>query len=290
MCLLFPTHEYAQACIDFLTSYCSSRTLYDQEKCYIAAFGFYMSHLATKPDTYLFAAIIPEALREQSLIFWRLTGLGISSRLAEACLTLLPRRLSPPYEHTEVPQHSRGRWHNHTIAHDKIRIRLADLNNRTGSRPKSSTPVRKDDIFLYQTGMAAIYHTHQLLLQVRGTKTVVFGFPYELTLKLVQSYGPAWEFWGLGTDDELDQFEASLKLDSTGSQVQSVWCECASNPLLRTVDLARIHRLGDQYNFFVVVDDTIGSVANVDVLDVADIVVTSLTKSFSGYANVMAGR
>ena len=34
-------------------------------------------------------------------------------------------------------------------------------------------------------------------------------------------------------------------------------------------------------------DDTIGSFCNVDVMGVADILVTSLTKSFSGYANVV---
>jgi len=74
------------------------------------------------------------------------------------------------------------------------------------------------------------------------------------------------------------------------NRVQAVWVECASNPLLKTVDLGKLRQLADQYGFFIVVDDTIGSVANIDVLDVADIIVTSLTKSFSGYANVMAGR
>lgn len=37
------------------------------------------------------------------------------------------------------------------------------------------------------------------------------------------------------------------------------------------------------------IDDTIGSFANIDVLPVADMVMTSLTKSFSGYADVIAG-
>jgi cystathionine beta-lyase/cystathionine gamma-synthase len=35
-----------------------------------------------------------------------------------------------------------------------------------------------------------------------------------------------------------------------------------------------------------VIDDTIGSFCNIDVLPVADVVVTSITKSLSGYANV----
>jgi cystathionine gamma-synthase len=38
-----------------------------------------------------------------------------------------------------------------------------------------------------------------------------------------------------------------------------------------------------------IVDDTIGSFANVDVFALADILLTSLTKSFSGYANVLGG-
>jgi cystathionine gamma-synthase len=38
-----------------------------------------------------------------------------------------------------------------------------------------------------------------------------------------------------------------------------------------------------------IVDDTIGSFANIDVFAQADILLTSLTKSFSGYANVLGG-
>ena len=52
----------------------------------------------------------------------------------------------------------------------------------------------------------------------------------------------------------------------------------------------RVRRLADQHDFLLVVDDTIGSFANVDVLDVADIVVTSLSKNFNGSADVLAGR
>ncbi|RYC78383.1 hypothetical protein BFJ63_vAg18743 [Fusarium oxysporum f. sp. narcissi] len=129
-------------------------------------------------------------------------------------------------------------------------------------------------------------------MRLRHAKTVVFGFLYELTPKLLRMYGSDLEFFGNGTREELDEFEEMLKLQryrDPSDQVQAVWYECASNPLLKTVDLERLRRLADQYGFFLVVDDTIGSVANIDVLEVADIIVTSLTKSFSGYANVMAG-
>lgn len=49
------------------------------------------------------------------------------------------------------------------------------------------------------------------------------------------------------------------------------------------------HDQADKYSIPVVIDDTISSFANVDVLPMADLLITSLTKSFSGYADVMAG-
>lgn len=69
----------------------------------------------------------------------------------------------------------------------------------------------------------------------------------------------------------------------------ALFAEFPGNPLLRSPDLTRIRSLADKYNFFVVVDETIGNFLNVNVLPMADIVVSSLTKVFSGDSNVMAG-
>ncbi len=66
--------------------------------------------------------------------------------------------------------------------------------------------------------------------------------------------------------------------------------EFPSNPLLRSADLPRLRMLADKYDFLVMVDETIGNFANVEVLPYADIVVSSLSKVFSGDANVMGGR
>lgn len=67
--------------------------------------------------------------------------------------------------------------------------------------------------------------------------------------------------------------------------IQVSWCECASNSLLTTPGLYKIRRLADKYGFVVVVDETIGSSANVDVLGVADITLSSLSKTFIGYGD-----
>jgi len=70
----------------------------------------------------------------------------------------------------------------------------------------------------------------------------------------------------------------------------ALFCEFPGNPLLRSPDLVRIRQLADQYGFVVVVDETVGNFINVEVMAFADIVVSSLTKIFSGDANVMGGR
>lgn len=73
-------------------------------------------------------------------------------------------------------------------------------------------------------------------------------------------------------------------------RILALFCEFPSNPLLRSPDLIRIRELADKYGFFIVVDETIGNFINVEVATYADIVVSSLTKIFSGDANVMGGR
>lgn len=59
--------------------------------------------------------------------------------------------------------------------------------------------------------------------------------------------------------------------------------------MLSSPNLERIRKLADQYDFAVVVDETIGNFINVNVLPYADVVVSSLTKVFSGDSNVMGG-
>jgi cystathionine gamma-synthase len=70
----------------------------------------------------------------------------------------------------------------------------------------------------------------------------------------------------------------------------ALFCEFPGNPLLKSPDIATIRRLANDHDFAIVVDDTIGNFLNVNVLQYVDIVVSSLTKIFSGSSNVMGGR
>lgn len=99
---------------------------------------------------------------------------------------------------------------------------------------------------------------------------------------------------GYGLDADIDELEKILEQEKLSSPltppVLALFTEFPSNPLLRSADLPRLRVLADKYDFLIVVDETIGNFVNVEVLPYADIVVSSLSKVFSGDANVMGGR
>jgi cystathionine gamma-synthase len=91
---------------------------------------------------------------------------------------------------------------------------------------------------------------------------------------------------GHGNKAELDQLEADL---IHGDRISALFCEFPSNPQLRSPDIQRLRMLANRYKFAIACDDTVGSCINVNVLPFVDIVMTSLTKSFSGGSDVMGG-
>ncbi|TFY64548.1 hypothetical protein EVG20_g5903 [Dentipellis fragilis] len=179
-----------------------------------------------------------------------------------------------------------------------LRRRIAGLKDAPGSGETGGSirgaAVTEGDVFLYQTGMTAIWNAHQLALGALGErKSICFGFPYTDTLKILEKWGPGCYFLGLGLDSSIDELEEILAkeqaLHPDTPPVLALFTEFPSNPLLRSANLPRLRQLADKYNFLIVIDDTIGNFVNVEVLPYADIVVTSLTKVFSGDSNVMGG-
>ena len=219
--------------------------------------------------------------------FWQRAGPGISSRLAQHCLQNLGNARIVPFN--LIPEDSPRRSRH--VAYETIRSRIAGLLDRAPTPPLRCKQTAPSDVFLYQSGMAAVYQVHQMLLAWRGGESAHVGFLYEPTLKVLETQGPGLWSYHLATEADLDQLSAQQELLSReGRPIRGIWCECPSNPLLQTVDFHRLRRLADQYDMVLIVDDSIGSFANVDMLGVADIAITSLSKAFSGKADVMAGR
>ncbi|KAA8647921.1 uncharacterized protein ATNIH1004_006623 [Aspergillus tanneri] len=241
--VLFPDYQTAEDCKIFITSQrVHSANAANPKDVSLVLVEFNKAQDASSAEDVLFiprlyGVVHPAEFRKVKMTFWRLTGTGISSRPS-----------------AELP------------VYDTIRKRVAEFLNRAPTNPGRAQRDKKRRCVLYPSGMAAIYHVHHALPKWRNSDIMMLGFPYELTIKMIEAMN-----------------------SRKGQKIQSVWCECPNNPMLRTSNLKRVRKLANQYDFIFVVDDTIGSFANVDVMDVADIVVTSLSKYFNGFADVLAG-
>jgi cystathionine gamma-synthase len=143
------------------------------------------------------------------------------------------------------------------------------------------------EIRLYPCGMAAIAAVWRALRKHDpDNPSVQFGFPYVDTLKIQQRFAPAdVRFYPVGQPEDLRQLTELL----SRQKIAAVLCESTTNPLLTSLDLQSLRQLADQHGFVLVIDDTLAACINHDVLPYADVVVTSLTKYFGGYGDVLAG-
>ncbi|CAK7266229.1 Cystathionine gamma-synthase [Sporothrix epigloea] len=173
----------------------------------------------------------------------------------------------------------------------------ADFEHGSSPRPvatdsnfRGTADIQEEDVYLLPCGMNAIFNAHRFLLRARPDKahlkSINFGFPYVDTLKILQKFGAGCLFYGHASEADLDDLENRLR---AGERFLALFCEFPGNPLLTCPNVVRIRKLADEYDFAVVIDETIGTFANINVLPYADIVVSSLTKIFSGDCNVMGG-
>ncbi|MBM3289137.1 MAG: PLP-dependent transferase, partial [Candidatus Hydrogenedentes bacterium] len=142
------------------------------------------------------------------------------------------------------------------------------------------------DVRLYPSGMAALAGALECVRANRpGAKTVQLGLPYVDLLRIQTKWGPEASFYA-----ELNAatFE-TLAWQIENEHIAAVFCEFPGNPLLQCADLERLSALLRAHGVPLVIDETLGSFVNVDLLPFADIVVTSLTKYFSGVGDVMGG-
>ena len=112
--------------------------------------------------------------------------------------------------------------------------------------------------------------------------TLQVGFPYVDVLKL-----PQVVFAGAELLTDASASAIAAKLDQL--QPAAVVVELPSNPMLQCVDLIQLSALAHERGVVVIADDTIGSGLNIDALPYADLVFSSLTKSFAGSGDVLAG-
>jgi cystathionine gamma-synthase len=249
----------------------------------------------------LYLVVFPLAKADGVALVWGNPGVGISTRLAEALLPAVdagkvtpvpwdagddsqPLDLRNVPKPTELPEGG---------AHAKLRERIVGYWKRAAVTPEKADLVTTNDVLLFPTGMASIFRLHQALMRWRSGKVVPLGSIFHNTWHLHEEAPQGFKHFGRleRSGKALDEFEAYLEGEAQAGRksVTYVFVEFPSNPIVVSADLKRLKSLADKFDFVLVVDDTIGSFCNIDLSSVADIVMSSITKSFSGYSDVMGG-
>ena len=276
----------------------------------------------------VYVVMYPEALKGHAKDFWQHTGWGISSRYAEALLARvdelrvrddfpITKSLNGSCVHDGKPAVQercngdkggpRAAARSAGIIVDTTTRAEAILRDRISQLASSDRQtVNPSDVSLYPTGMTAIASIAGVIkslshhqggppspIQSQHNKhrptIIIYGFLYLDTFKLLSKiYDFHLHLLGHSSAAELDRLATQLRT-RTLPNVAALFCEFPGNPLLRTPDLSRIRALADEHGFMVVCDDTVGTFVNVDVLGEVDVLVTSLTKIFSGACDVMGG-
>lgn len=101
--------------------------------------------------------------------------------------------------------------------------------------------------------------------------------------------GPWETFIGYkrGTKQDLENLTGRLK---AGERIGALFCELPSNVLLSSPPLQRLRELADEYGFYIACDDTVAGFINLDPMPYVDVMLTSLTKIFSGASDATGGR
>lgn len=199
-------------------------------------------------------AVFPKQDAPLAKSFWQHAGAIVSSRQSEDLLN-------------GAPAGAPG-------ASARLRRRLGGLQQ-----------VSPDDVYLFPTGMAAIFEAYDAVRSARGGNTVQLGFPYTDTWSIQRKFGEGARYIRYDKPDDLDVVAAHIRENGAAA----VFCEVPGNPLLRTVDLERLSGVLRAHGVPLVVDNTLGTWADIDVQPFADVVVTSLTKYFSGRCDAMGG-
>ncbi|KAG7447610.1 PLP-dependent transferase [Guyanagaster necrorhizus] len=250
----------------------------------------------------VFAVFFPSSAFTEASQFMMYTGSGISARFAELCLECIPNELIDTSTFVIPLRTVNWRSLEYYQAHKPVetgseakralrRIFAGDLGD--GSANIRGVPgVSSDDVYLYASGMNAIWHLHLMILDTRpkGLKSAAFNVLYSHSHNLIEGWGAGHHVIGSGSIAELEALLASEQIkDPEQPPLAALYIDFPTNPMLKSPDVARLRELADQYHVPLIIDETVGNFISVQLLPYADIVVCSLTKIISGLANVMGG-
>lgn len=150
-----------------------------------------------------------------------------------------------------------------------------------------------EDVFLACSGMNAIYASFRIAsaLQQPRKRTVwiQLGWLYLDTIAILKKFtaDPARDYIFLYDVFNLDALRKLFA--ERGHEIAGLVTETPTNPSIQTTDLAAISELCRAHGAIFIVDPTIASPLNIDVLPLCDVAVNSLTKYAASDGDVIMG-
>lgn len=147
----------------------------------------------------------------------------------------------------------------------------------------------KENVKLFSSGMNAIYTIFKSLQSIgkqqkRGT-FIQFGSVYFNTTDLLNSGSSNF----ISVEDSTNFSWLTDILNARGHEVAAIFTELPSNPLMSIPDIQRLYAIAQNYNIPLVVDATLATPVNLDILPYCDFVTESLSKFASGFSELLAG-
>lgn len=151
---------------------------------------------------------------------------------------------------------------------------------------------RASDVLVCASGMNAFYAGFRAVQEWMQSKSrsiwLQLGWLYLDSGKILEGFlgeGEALEH----IFDVSDTERVIERIQALGDRLGAVVVECPSNPLVQICDLERIAAAVRAQGAVMMVDPTIASIYNVDVLGFSDLLVTSLTKYAAIEGDIMIG-
>jgi len=149
------------------------------------------------------------------------------------------------------------------------------------------------DILLAPSGMNAIHGSLRAAAarqRARGrTRWIQLGWLYLDTIALLEKFIAPDEGDYLHHGDVFDLDGLRALFEREGDRIAGLIAEVPTNPLIQTPDLPAVAALCRAHGAILIVDPTITSPLNIDVLPHADLVVNSLTKYTASEGDVLLG-
>lgn len=148
------------------------------------------------------------------------------------------------------------------------------------------------DLLLANCGMNAIYAAFRASSQIQAargrTVWVQLGWLYLDTIAILKKFTGAPADY-VYVQNPLDRAGIERIFARYGDRMAGVVAELPTNPLIETPDVAAVAKLCREHGAHLLLDPSVASVFNLDVLDQSDVVLASLTKYTASEGDLTAG-